>query len=163
MTRILLTILALLLTAPAVASEHEAFSLSVTPGIITVPKGSSVAIRFTATNRSHQPRYIYRSTFDFVHLAITNAQGKALLGGLPPPPPPPGQPAIANLVLLAPGQSFSRVEHFDLGQAPTDKAGTYVFYFIVSIPNYVKGRLSPDAVNYFFSRDNVVHVTVTQK
>lgn len=161
--RILFLVFAMLLTPAALASDQQAFSLSVTPATLSAPEGASIAIRFTVTNKSRRPRYIYRDTFSFVHLTITDAQGKMLLGGVPPPPPPPGQPAIADLLLLAPGQSFSHVEHFDLGQPPTNKVGTYVFNFIASVPSYVKGGLSPDAVNYFFSRYNVVHVTVTQK
>ena len=161
--RILFLLFALPLTPVALASGQQAFSLSVTPATISAPEGASIAIRFTVTNKSRQPRYIYRDTFSFVHLTITDAQGKMILGGVPPPPPPPGQPAIADLMLLAPGQSFSHVEHFDLGQPPTNKIGTYVFYFIVSVPSYAKGSLSPGAVSYFISRDNVVHVTVTRK
>ena len=161
--RILLPILAVLLTPVALASDQQAFSLSSTPATISAPEGASIAIRFTVTNKSRQPRYIYRDTFSFVHLSIADAQGKMLLGGVPPPPPPPGQPTTKDLLLLAPGQSFSHVERFDLGQSPTNKVGTYVFYFIVSVPSYVKGNLSPDAAHYFFSRDNVVRVTVTPR
>lgn len=163
MLRTLILIFVALLTPTAFASGRQAFSLAVTPTAISAPVGATIGIRFRVTNKSSQPRYVYRDTLTFVHLTITDAQGNMLLGGVPPPPPAPGQPAIDKLVLLAPGQSFSHVEHFDLGQPPTNKAGTYVFYFIVSVPSYVKGSVSADAINYFFSRDNVVRVTVTQK
>jgi len=160
--RILFLTLVLLVAPAAFANGRQVFSLSVTPKAISAPVGGSIAIKFTVTNRSHQSRYIYRDTFEFVHLSITDAQGSMLLGGVPPPPPPE-KPILANLVLLAPGQSFSRVKHFDLAEPPTNEVGAYAFYFIVAVPSYPQGKVSSGAIDYYFSRDNVVHVTVKQK